>query len=128
MKKIGFIIGFIFLLTSFYGCAGATGSSTGKDEISTIPGAPTVLKIVIVQNGFKLSWNLSSQDPGIVTGYEIMRSELASGPFTKIATLDKGVSQYVDATASPEIIYYYKVKALAGSMFSPDSNIVTGER
>jgi hypothetical protein len=128
MKKIGFIIGVIFLLTSFYGCTGATGSSPGKEEISTVPGAPTALKIAIVQNGFKLSWNLSPQDPGIVTGYEIIRSELASGPFIKVATLDKGVSQYIDATASREIIYYYKVRALAGSMSSPDSNTVTGER
>jgi hypothetical protein len=128
MKKIGFIIGVIFLLTSFYVWAGRAGTSTGEDQTSTVPVAPTTLKIAIVQNGFKLSWNLSPQDPGMVTGYEILRSELASGPFIKVATLDKGVSQYIDATASREIIYYYKVRAIAGSMFSSDSNTVTGER
>ncbi len=82
---------------------------------------------MIVPNGFKLSWNPSPQDPEIVTGYEIVRSYLASGPFIKIATVDKGVSQYVDTTVSPENIYYYKVRAVAGTVYSPYSNTVTGE-
>jgi hypothetical protein len=63
-----------------------------------------------------------------VTGYEIARSDLASGPFSKVASVDKGVSQYIDTTASKEIIYYYKVRAVAGIAYSPYSNTVTAER
>ena len=128
-------IGVIFLLVSLYGCAGANGKSaegviktvaTGQQSITLA--APTALKLMIVPNGFQLSWTPSPQDPGIVTGYEIVRSDLASGPFAKVGVVDKGVSQYVDTTASPETIYYYKVSAVAGNVHSPYSNTVTGER
>jgi hypothetical protein len=87
-----------FLLVSLYGCAGTDGkfaegvSKTGGTGAQSITlAAPTALRLMIVPNGFKLSWTLSPQDPGIVTGYEIVRSDLASGPFVKIATIDKGI-------------------------------------
>jgi len=136
MRRIALgTIGVIFLLVSLYGCAGANGKSaegviktvaTGQQSITLA--APTALKLMIVPNGFQLSWTPSPQDPGIVTDYEIVRSDLASGPFAKIAMVDKGVSQYIDTTASREIIYYYKVRAVAGTDYSPYSNTVTGER
>ena len=40
----------------------------------------------------------------------------------------KGTVQYIDTTALPEIIYYYKVMAGAGQGYSPFSNTVAGER
>jgi hypothetical protein len=127
MKKTGWCIGVIFLLVSLCGYSGADGKSAGGEKDIT-PGAPTALKLVIVPNGFKLTWKLSPQDPGIVTGYEIVRSDRASGPFDNVASVDKEVSEYIDTTASKEIIYYYKVRAKAGNVDSPYSNTVTGER
>jgi hypothetical protein len=128
-KKIGLSIGIIFLLVSLYGCAGADEKSADAQQQKSITlGAPTALRLMIVPNGFKLSWHPSPDDPGVVTGYEIVRSDLASGPFTGVATVSKGVFQYIDTTASPEIIYYYKVRAVAGTVYSPYSNTVTGER
>ena len=136
MKRIALgTIGVSLLLISLYGCAGTNGrfaggvsetGGTGQQSITLA--APTALKLMIVPNGFQLSWTPSPQDPGIVTDYEIVRSDLASGPFAKIAMVDKGVSQYIDTTASREIIYYYKVRAVAGTDYSPYSNTVTGER
>jgi hypothetical protein len=122
MKKIALGIGVIFLLVSLCGYAKAAGQK------GAAPGAPTALRLVIAPDGFKLSWQPSPDDPGIVTGYEIVRSDLASGPFTNVATVDKGIFQHIDTTASPEIIYYYKVRAVAGKVYSPYSNTVTGER
>jgi hypothetical protein len=128
VKKIATVTGIVVLLASLSGCAYANGRSAGAREKSITPGAPSALKLVIVPNGFKLTWNLSPQDPGIVTEYEIVRADLASGPFDNVGTVDKGISEYIDTTASPEIIYYYKVKAVAGTSYSPYSNTVTGER
>ena len=122
MKRIGLSIAVIFLAFSFSGCVEATGQK------SVMIGAPTQLRLVIVQNGFKLSWQLSPEDQRTVTGYEIVRSDLASGPFITVATVKSGVSEYIDDTASTEIIYYYKVRAFAGKSSSPYSNTVTGER
>lgn len=128
MKRGGWWIGAIFLLVSLCGYAGAGEKSTAGGEKDITLGAPTALKLVIVPTGFKLTWKLSPQDPGIVTGYEIVRSDRASGPFDNVASVNKGVSEYIDTTASKEVIYYYKVRAKAGNMYSPDSNTVTGER
>jgi len=128
MKKIGWSIGVILLLVSLCGFAGADGKSTAKGEKGIALGAPTSLKLVIVPNGFKLTWKLSPQDPGIVAGYKIVRSDRASGPFDNVATVNKEVSEYIDTTASKEIIYYYKVRAKTDNLYSPYSNTVAGER
>ena len=131
MKTVGYILAVIFLAASLWGCAAANGKpaeGAGKPGAAAGPGAPAGLRLVIVPGGFKLSWRPSADDPGAVTGYEIVRAELASGPFIKVATVGKGVFEHIDTTASPEIIYYYKVRALAGSSRSEYSNTVTGER
>jgi len=124
-------IGVIFFLVSLYGCAGPNGKSAegiSKPGGAITLGAPTQLRLVIVPNGFKLSWNPSPQDPGIVTEYEIVRATLASGPFETIAKVSKGVLTYHDSTAQPEIIYFYKVRAVAGKEYSPYSNVAVAER
>jgi hypothetical protein len=122
MKKIAFGVAIVFLVVSLAGVVGA------NRQKQAAPAGPTGLKLVIVPDGFKLSWQPSPQDPGAVTGYEIVRSDFASGPFATVATVDKGVSEYADTTASREIIYYYKVRAVADSSYSQYSNTVTGER
>jgi hypothetical protein len=129
MKKTGWCIGVVILLIlSLCGYPGAEGSSTAGGEKDITLGAPTALKLVIVPNGFKLTWKLSPQDPGIVTTYDLVRSDRASGPFDDVASVKNDVSEYIDTTASKEIIYYYKVRAKAGNIYSPYSNTVTGER
>jgi hypothetical protein len=122
MKKIALGVMIVFLMVSLCGVAMAKGQTQHALE------APANLKLVIVPNGFKLSWKPSPEDPGVVTGYELVRSDLASGPFTKVATVKKGVFEHIDTMASREIIYYYKVRAVAGAVYSPYSNTVTGER
>jgi hypothetical protein len=99
-----------------------------SEETGTDAGAPVLSYLKIVQNGFQLNWTLSPQDPGTVTGYEIVRADRFTGPYAQVATVEKGTSQYIDTTASPETIYFYKVRAVVGSGFSPFSNPVSGER
>ena len=123
MKRSILHLGMLILLVSIVGYAGAVGG-TGEDTL----GEPTALRLVIVPIGFQLTWKLSPQDPGKVTGSEIYRSDRASGPFERVAAVKKEVAQFVDATASKEVIYYYKVRAMAGHRSSPYSNTVTGER
>jgi hypothetical protein len=122
MKKIAFGVAIVFLVVSLAGVVGA------NRQKQAAPAGPTGLKLVIVPDGFKLSWKPAAKTSGTVSGYEILRADLASGPYTTVAKVDKGVSEYVDTTASREIIYYYKVRALDGTERSPYSNTVTGER
>jgi streptogramin lyase len=102
-------------------CLPAAGHAAGA------PGAPADLKLSIEGKGFLLTWKSSPDDPGSVTGYEVARAELASGPFKTVAKVKKGAVKYADKKAKPEIIYYYKVRAVAGKAHSPYSNTVTGE-
>jgi hypothetical protein len=127
MKKKGWCTGALFLVVFLCGYSGVVEKSTAGGEKDITPGAPSALKLVIVPNGFKLTWKLSPQDPGMVTGYEIVRSDRASGPFDIVGSVTKEVSEYIDTTASKEVIYYYKIRAKAGTQHSPDSNTVTGE-
>ena len=112
----------------------ADGQIVRKKEMTAAQGtgtevqAPAALHLKIVQNGFQLNWTLSSHDPDVVTGYEIVRSDRFSGPYDPVATAGKGISQYIDTTALPEIIYFYKVRAITEKGYSDFSNPVSGER
>jgi len=103
------------------------GETAAEQAVSMVE-APSGLHLKIVGNGFQLNWTLSPQDPGTVTGYEIVRSDRFTGPYETVAMVGKGISQYHDTSASKEIIYFYKVRAVAGKEYSPFSNTVTGER
>ena len=94
------------------------------------PGEPSGLRLIIEGKGFLLTWNASPDDPGMVTGYEIDRAEVASGPFETVGKVEAGVLKYKDGKAKQENIYYYKVRAVshkAAKAYSPYSNTVTGE-
>ena len=84
-------------------------------------------RLRIVSNGFQLNWTPSPQDPGPVTGYEIVRTTVFSGPYETVGTVGKGVFSFVDKTPKPEAIYFYKVRAIAGSQYSPFSREASGE-
>jgi uncharacterized repeat protein (TIGR01451 family) len=53
------------------------------------------------------------------TDYEVLRST-GNGPFTVIGASLSTI--YFDVTASPNTVYRYKVRAVAGSLVSPPSN------
>ena len=104
------------------------GQMQAGEEKGLSPEAPTGLRLVIEQGGFLLTWDLSPQDPGVVTGYEIVRAaNIAGGPYEPLAIVGNGVNQYTDTSVSPENIYFYKVRAMAGETASLFSNTVSGE-
>jgi hypothetical protein len=97
------------------------------DQHGVGPGAPTKLTLDVVSSKFYLEWKLSPQDPGTVTGYEIMRATDYRGPYHKIATVNKGIWRYEDSSVSPQVIYFYKVRAVAGDRYSPYSNVAVAD-
>ena len=97
------------------------------EEPGAAVGSPTALRLKIVQNGFQLDWMSSPQDPGVVTGYEIVRAAVFSGPYETVGIVEKGILTFVDKTAKPEAIYFYKVRAIAGGRYSPFSREAAGE-
>ena len=114
-------------------CCFAAGHPERKSEpavsegTGVAVGAPTALRLKIIQNGFQLDWTPSPQDPGVVTGYEIVRATFFSGPYETVGIVEKGILTFVDKTAKPEAIYFYKVRAIAGDRYSPFSREAAGE-
>ncbi len=101
-------------------------TQTAVEEAGTVA-APSALRLKTVENGFQLNWTLSPHDPETVTGYEIVRADRFSGPYDTVTTVGKGTSQYIDTTALPEIIYFYKIRAVAGKRYSSFSREASGE-
>jgi hypothetical protein len=93
-----------------------------------IPDAPTNIVITPLKDSVRLVWDLSSQDPGCVVGYEIMRSDSAGGDYSLLATVPKGVYQYDDTSSKTGVTYYYKIRTVADGTYSQFSNEVSGTR
>lgn len=92
------------------------------------PDAPTSLAVMPSTTGLYLTWKASPQDPGCVTGYEIARASSSGGVYTALATVDKGVLKYNDTTATAGTTYYYKVRAVSGTDYSPYTSEASGKR
>lgn len=97
-------------------------------NVPTGPDAPSGLTVTPSLNGLYLTWTASPQDPGCVTGYEVARATTSGGVYSTIGTVDKGVVKYNDTSAEVGTMYYYKVRAKAGSEYSPYTAEVSGKR
>ncbi len=63
-----------------------------------------------------IDWTLPPQDTGpggTVTGYRILRSRSATGPFEEIGQASPGNSQYLDNNVENGIDYYYRIETLS---------------
>lgn len=69
-----------------------------------------------------LTWTLSSDDGSKVTGYRVYRSTTSGGPYDLIGSVNAGVNNYTDATATTGVTYYYVVRATDGTNESSNSN------
>jgi fibronectin type 3 domain-containing protein len=103
---------------------GATGSvtisSTALNPTLTIPLSGTG---VAVTHSAALSWTASTS---VVSGYNVYRSSVSGGPYTKLnSSLDAG-NTFTDSSVSSGQTYYYVVTAVdSNSMESIYSNQAT---
>lgn len=89
--------------------------------------APAHLALALVPRGVQLTWRPPPREPERITGYEIARATAIGGPYLVVGTVGKGVNSFLDTTAAPENIYYYKVRAVTGKSRSSYSKPVAGE-
>jgi hypothetical protein len=95
--------------------------------MDTLPTTPQNFRMKISPQSLELIWGNPAEEQDQVTGYEISRANNYSGPYTIIATVEKGVKSYVDGAVSPEVVYYYKVRAVSGDRCSSYAGPVIGE-
>jgi fibronectin type 3 domain-containing protein len=55
-------------------------------------------------------------------GYNVYRSTVSGGPYTKINSSIVTGTSYADSTALTNIVYYYVVTAVTPALESPGSN------
>lgn len=89
----------------------ATGQGTSGAAAATLapPGTVTSSR---VPTGVALSWAASASP--WTTGYQVLRSTSATGPFTALTSVGSGTGSYTDTTARAGS-WYYAVAAVAGT-------------
>ena len=106
------------------GLLSATISFVGNASNSTVTGAATGTGEVI-QHTVALSWNSSSSP---VTGYNVYRSGITGGPYTKINSSLDSLTAYSDETVQAGQNYFYVTTAVDSSgMESGHSNEVAAQ-
>jgi fibronectin type 3 domain-containing protein len=86
---------------------------------TTPPAAPLELSALANASGIALDWTENTEAD--LASYEVYRSSSAGGSFSKIATVNKPTSEYLDASAPRGQVSYYQVVAVdtAGNKSSP---------
>lgn len=109
---------------------GAAPSNPGKLTVipssdTTAPDAPANLHVVTASPaGIELGWDAVLTEPNLF-GYEVLRSDTSSGPYTQIASVT--TTGYTDTDVLEGAVYYYVVRAIDLSFNrSAYSNEVSG--
>jgi fibronectin type 3 domain-containing protein len=107
----------------------ATGSVTGSLTItSNASNSPAVISLsgtgaTAVSHAADLTWTASTS---VVVGYNVYRSTVSAGPFTKLTSSSVTATAYSDASVQAGLTYYYVVTAVNSSnVESAYSNEVT---
>lgn len=91
---------------------------------SQVPASASQVKAFDTPNdagrSITIEWQVSPDDKtgGIVTGYEILRTESVDGEYTKVADSPQGTNSYVDSSPENKKEYFYKIRALSAAGFS----------
>lgn len=107
----------------------AAGSLTGSVTVSSnASNSPATISlsgtgVVAVAHSVALSWTASSST---VAGYNVYRSTISGGPYTKLNPVSVAAAQYTDSTVQSGLTYYYVVTAVSSAgVESSYSNQVT---
>jgi hypothetical protein len=79
---------------------------------TTAPAAPTGLQAISASPaGIKMEWGAVAGDSSLY-GYEVRRSDTPGGPYTTIALVTGGATDYTDLDVAESATYYYVVQAV----------------
>ena len=105
---------------------GNVGSRTGSFSIASAPPPPApAMAMAVAQADGSILVTWSAVTSGSVSGYNVYRATVISGPFTKLTATPVPVSaptEYVDGSVQSGVTYYYVVTAVdASGNESPNS-------
>jgi glycosidase len=105
--------------------SGATPPNPGKLTVNassdtTAPAIPANLNVVSASPaGISLAWDAVAGDPTLY-GYEVLRSDTAGGPYTKLAAVTS--ASYADTSVVENGTYFYVVRAVDTSFNRSDNS------
>ncbi len=116
------------LTSKAYDAAGNIGTSAVVNVTvsnvadTTPPTAPANLTATAAKRKITLTWTASTDNVG-VTGYQVLRSTSATGPFTQIATTT--ATSYADSGLRSGSMFFYYVTAndAAGNVSAPSNTV-----
>jgi fibronectin type 3 domain-containing protein len=73
-------------------------------------GAPTSSQTV--SHSVALTWTPTTS---VVAGYDVYRSEVSGGPYSKLDSSIVAADSYTDASVQAGLIYYYVVKSITSA-------------
>ena len=102
---------------------GNGASEPSNVDCTAPPNKPTELTAQSsVGNGIDLTW---SDNSAVEDGYDVQRAG-ANLVFVTVATAPANATSYHDASVTPDVRYWYRVRAMKDGGSSPFSNSVTG--
>lgn len=124
----------LFVLVLALATAGpATGQERPLEEANGCPvvadwNAPARVSLAAVPDGLRISWMLPATAPTDVAGFQVVRAPDLNGPYTPVGLAERSVTEFVDTTAVPGTIYFYRIRAFQGGVCTPFSDPVFGQR
>jgi beta-galactosidase len=121
---LGLAAGNYYYVVSATNAAGESANSgeAGATVSCQTPPAPAGLAFTAENGQIILAWPPSPPSPG-ATGYNVLRSTNAGGPFTMLA-LNVAATNYADVTITDTATYYYEVEAVNNCGSGPGSAAV----
>jgi hypothetical protein len=105
---------------SYPGSVTVVSSATDSSSTISLSGSSTAQA---VSHSVALTWTPSTSN---VSGYNVYRSAVSGGPYTKLDSSVVAIDGFTDATVSAGQTYYFVVRAVtAGSVESADSTQVS---
>jgi fibronectin type 3 domain-containing protein len=105
-------IPYIFAVAAHNGAGVGAVSSTVSSTPRTVPGLPTNMNAAPSDTQIILSWSAPSSNGGsLITGYNVYRSTIQTGPYSLIRS-SYAPTSFMDTSLVDGTIYYYEVSAI----------------
>ena len=97
-----------------------------SDVTSVLPPAPqapgSLAATAVSSTEIGLTWQYTGGDAGLLTGFNVYRSDSAGGPYSLVGSTDGGTTSYDDGGLAANTAHYYRVRAVNDAGESTNSN------
>ncbi len=97
---------------NFPGTVTVASNATNSPATISLSGSGAVAQTQSASHSVALTWNPSAS---VVAGYNVYRSEVSGGPYTKLDSSVVAANSYTDASVQAGLTYYYVVTSVTAT-------------